>query len=96
MNHMTQPTPDAFRLVALIDAHDKANSNTPDSSGKIAGFDSFALTGAAGHRAQLMIEGHGTLRKTLTPQQIDELTRLLAAMWRDGFAVGVSSQSHDD
>ncbi len=92
---MSQPTPDTFRLVALIDAHDKVNGNTPDGSGKVAGFDSFALTGAAGHRAQLMIEGHGTLRKTLAPQQIDELARLLASMWRDGFAVGVRSQQPD-
>jgi hypothetical protein len=95
MNRMNQPTPDNFRLAALIDAHDKANGNNPDSSGKVAGYDSFALTGAAGHRAQLMIEGHGTLRKTLTPRQIDELTQLLAVMWRDGFAVGVRSQQPD-
>ena len=92
---MNQPTPDNFRLVALIDAHDKADGNSPDSSGKVAGFDSFALTGAAGHRAQLMIEGHGTLRKTLAPEQIDELTQLLTAMWRDGFVVGARSQSPD-
>lgn len=92
---MSQPTPDNFRLVALIDAHDQANGNAPHSDGKVAGFDSFALTGAADSRAQLMIEGHGTLRKTLAPQQIDELTQLLAAMWRDGFAVGVRSQDPD-
>lgn len=92
---MTQPHPDSLRLAVLIDAHDKANGNASDNDGKIAGFDDFALAGAAGHRAQLMLEGHGALRKTLSPQQIDELRRLMAAMWRDGFAVGASSQRPD-
>ncbi|MFE0420855.1 hypothetical protein [Streptomyces tendae] len=41
---------------------------------------SFSLLGAAGVRAQLMLEGHGNLRKVLTPQQLDEMRRLLAAM----------------
>lgn len=90
---MTEPSPDTLRLVALIANHDDANGNTPDPDGKIAGYDNYALTGAAGRRAQLMLEGHGTLRKTLAPQQQEELVRLLAAMWRDGFAVGARSQS---
>jgi hypothetical protein len=89
MNHMT---PDNLLLVALIDAHDRSNGNTPGPDGKIAGIDSFALTGAAGVRAQQMLEGHGALRKTITPEQQQELVRLLAAMWCDGFAVGARSQ----
>ncbi|ANZ13371.1 hypothetical protein SNOUR_43695 [Streptomyces noursei ATCC 11455] len=64
MNHMTQPHPDNLRLIALITDHDQATGNAPDPAGKVAGYDSFALLGAAGHRAQLMLEGHGTLRKT--------------------------------
>jgi len=39
-----------------------------------------------------MIEGQGTLRKTLRAEQIDELTTLLTAMWMDGFAVGARSR----
>lgn len=38
-----------------------------------------------------MTEGFGTLRKTLSAQQLDELQQLLAAMWKDGFAVGARS-----
>lgn len=89
---MTQPHPDSLRLAALIAAHDEATGNAPDSNGKIAGYDNSALLGAAGRRAQLMLEGFGTLRKTLAPQQINELWELLAVMWEDGFAVGARSQ----
>ena len=39
-----------------------------------------------------MVKGYGTLRKTLSPEKIDELTQLLAAMWKDGFAVGARSR----
>ncbi|MFI6282908.1 hypothetical protein [Streptomyces sp. NPDC050988] len=89
---MTQTHRDNLRLIALISAHDQTNGNAPDSDGKIAGYDSFSLLGAAGHRAQLMFEGFGTLRKTLNPRQLEELHHLLAAMWMDGFAVGARSQ----
>jgi len=89
---MTELHPDHLRLIALIRDHDDTNGNAPDPDGKIAGYDSFALTGAAGHRAQLFAQGFGNLRKTLGPQQQEELVRLLATMWRDGFAVGARSQ----
>lgn len=89
---MTDLHPDHLRLVALIANHDEANGNASDPDGKIAGYDSFALTGAAGHRARLIAEGFGTLRKTLTPQQQQDLIRLLTTAWRDGFAVGARSQ----
>ncbi|RSS37447.1 hypothetical protein [Streptomyces sp. WAC08241] len=89
---MTQPHPDSLRLVSLIFDHDEAGGNSPDQGGKIAGYDSFALLGAAAHRANLMLEGNGTLRKTLTPEQLRELRDLLAAMWKDGFAVGARSR----
>lgn len=39
-----------------------------------------------------MAQGFGTLRMTLNAQQLDELQQLLAAMWKDGFAVGARSQ----
>ncbi|MFK4272563.1 hypothetical protein [Streptomyces milbemycinicus] len=92
MNHTSQPHPGSWRFAALIAVHGQANGNSPDPAGKIAGYDSLALLEAAGHGAQQMLEGHGTLRKTLNPQQIDELRRLLAAMWQDGFTVGVRSR----
>ncbi|MFH8257569.1 hypothetical protein [Streptomyces roseolus] len=80
--------PDFLRLVALLADHDETNGNHPATDGTIAGYDSFALLGAAAHRAQLMTEGFGTLRKTLNAQQLDELQQILAAMWKDGFAIG--------
>ncbi|MGW3390532.1 hypothetical protein [Streptomyces cinereoruber] len=84
--------PDFLRLVALLSDHDETNGNLPAADGTVAGYDSFALLGAAAHRAQLMTEGSGTLRKTLSAQQLDELQKLLAAMWKDGFAIGARSQ----
>ncbi|GAA2720562.1 MULTISPECIES: hypothetical protein [Streptomyces] len=86
------PHPDFLRLVALLADHDESNGNLPAADGTIAGYDSFALQRAAAHRARLMAEGLGTLRKTLNAQQLRELQQLLAAMWKDGFAVGVRSQ----
>ncbi|MGW3954619.1 hypothetical protein ACWEKM_27640 [Streptomyces sp. NPDC004752] len=93
---MTQTHRDSLRLIALISTHDQTNGNAPDPEGKIAGYDSFSLLGAAGHRSQLMVEGFGTLRKTLNPQQLDELHGLLASMWMDGFAIGARSQQPSD
>lgn len=84
--------PDSLLLVALIDAHDRANGNTPDSSGNVAGINSSALTGAAGHRAQQMFDGYGSMAASLNPQQKKELVQLMAALWKDGFAVGARSQ----
>lgn len=84
--------PDFLRLVALLADHDETNGNLPAEDGTVAGYDSFALLGAAAHRAQLMAEGFGTLRKTLSAQQLDELQQLLASMWKDGFAIGARSQ----
>jgi hypothetical protein len=89
MNHMH---PDSLLLVSLIDAHDQTNGNTPDSDGKISGIDSSALTGAAGHRAQQMLDGYGSMIASLDPQQKKDLVMLMAALWKDGFAVG--AQSH--
>ncbi|MFD7958465.1 hypothetical protein ACFV4X_33935 [Streptomyces ardesiacus] len=86
------PHPDSLRLAALLADHDESNGNLPAADGTIAGYDSFALLGAAAHRAHLMTEGFGTLRKTLNAQQLDELQGLLAVMWKDGFAVGARSQ----
>jgi hypothetical protein len=91
MNHMTHP--DTFKLLAAIKDHDDRGGNTTDPDGKVAGIDAFALLGAAGARAKLMAEGFGALRKTLSPQQQEELVRLLAAMWRDGFVVGANFEA---
>ncbi|MER5372761.1 hypothetical protein [Streptomyces sp. NPDC002553] len=84
--------PDFLRLVALLADHDETNGNLPAADGSIAGYDSFALLGAGAHRARLMAEGFGTLRKTLNGQQLHEFQQLLAAMWKDGFAIGARSQ----
>jgi len=92
MNPMTHH-PDTLKLVAAISDHDERGGNTTGPDGKVAGVDAFALLGAAGARAKLMAEGFGTLRKTLSPQQQDELLRLLAAMWRDGFIVGANYEA---
>ncbi|MCQ1577241.1 hypothetical protein [Streptomyces parvus] len=89
---MTPIHPDSLLLATLINTHDQTNGNAPDSKGKIAGYDSSCLLGAGGHRAQLMVKGFGTLRKTLNPRQLEELHHILAAMWKDGFAVGACSQ----
>jgi hypothetical protein len=86
MNHMTHP--DTFKLLAAIRDHDERGGNTTGPDGKVAGVDAFTVLGAAGARAQVMAEGFGSLRKTLNPQQRQELERLLAAMWQDGFIVG--------
>ncbi|MFD5554677.1 hypothetical protein ACFWIA_12670 [Streptomyces sp. NPDC127068] len=89
---MTQPHPDVRRLVALIAEHDRSRGSIPDPDGKIAGYDGLVLLGAAGHRARFVLEGHGTLRNTLTPRQLGELCRLFAVAWQDGFAVGARSR----
>lgn len=84
--------PDSLLLAALIDAHDHANGNTPDSNSNIAGINTFALTGAAGARAQQMFDDHGSMAASLNPQQKKELVQLMAALWKDGFVVGARSQ----
>ncbi|MFB6984571.1 hypothetical protein ACNPQN_32605 [Streptomyces sp. NPDC056297] len=93
---MPQPSPDNFRLIALLRDHDHSNGNEPGPDGKLAGYDSSSLLGAAGVRAKMMFEGHGTLRKILPPEHHEEVIRLMAAMWRDGFVVGARSQQTDD
>lgn len=82
--------PDAFKLIAAIDSHDKRGGNTKDANGNVAGVDHFSLLGAAGRRAQLAASAFGNLRKVLNPKQQEELQQLLAMMWMDGFAVGVA------
>ncbi|MFD7884057.1 hypothetical protein ACFV3N_16660 [Streptomyces bauhiniae] len=84
--------PDSLRLVALIKEHDDGEGNAPDRNGKTSGFDRTALLGAAAHRGNLLYENFGPLRKTLTTKQADEVLRLLAAAWLDGFAVGGRAQ----
>lgn len=83
--------PDSLLLVALIDAHDRTNGNTPDSDGKTAGIDDFALIGAAVRRAQQILDGYGSMIANLEPQQKEDLAKLMAALWKDGFAVGARS-----
>lgn len=84
--------PDSFRLIALIKRHDDNEGNAPDAEGRTAGYDRFALTGAAAHRGTLLLEGFDPLRKTLAPRQVDDVLRLLTAAWLDAFAVGASSR----
>ncbi|MEV8092639.1 hypothetical protein [Streptomyces nigra] len=86
------PHPDSLRLAALLADHDESNGSLPAADGTVAGYDSVALSRASAHRAQLLAETHGTLRKTLGPRQFAELQQLLAAMWEDGFAVGARSR----
>ncbi|WP_331731953.1 hypothetical protein OG613_49130 (plasmid) [Streptomyces sp. NBC_00015] len=92
---MTQPHPDNFRLRALLAEHDQSNGNAPGPDGKIAGYDSFSLLGAAGVRASMMFEGFGPLRKVLPPEHHEEIIKIMAALWKDGFAVGARSQQTD-
>ncbi|MER5889686.1 hypothetical protein ABT160_38165 [Streptomyces sp. NPDC001941] len=89
---MTSLHPDFLRLVALLAEHDETDGNLPAADGTIAGYDNFALLGAAAHRALLMAEGLSTLHKTLNAQQGHEFLQLLSAMWTDGFAIGARSQ----
>lgn len=93
---MPQPHPDNRRLIALLHNHDQSNGNEPGPDGKLAGYDSFSLLGAAGVRARMMFEGFGNARKILPPEHHDEVIRLMAALWRDGFVVGARSQQTDD
>lgn len=90
---MTEPHPDAFKLIAAVRDHDERGGNATGPDGKVAGVDAFALLGAAGTRARMMAEGFGNLRKTLNPQQQQELEQLLTAMWRDGFVVGANYEA---
>lgn len=93
---MTRFEQDSRTLGALIDDHDRALGNGIDQDGKTAGYNHVALLGAAGVRAKQLLEGHGILRQTLSPQQTDELLEFLVVMWRDGFAIGVRSQQAAD
>lgn len=79
--------PDHLLLAAVIDRHHSENGNVPDTEDRIAGVDSFALVGASGFRARKLIEQRGI------PADHKELEMLLAAFWRDGFAVGVRTHA---
>lgn len=93
---MPQPHSDNSRIKTLIHEHDRADGNQPGPDGKLVGYDSFALFESALIRARTMFEGYGPLRKTMPPERHDEVIRLMAAMWQDGFVIGARSQQTDD
>ncbi|MFJ5635234.1 hypothetical protein ACIQF5_21685 [Streptomyces goshikiensis] len=92
---MTQHRSDSVRLIDLLTEHDRTNGNEPDSDGRTAGYDSFSLLGAAGVRSRMMFENYGPLRQVLAPEHHEKVIQIMAAMWKDGFAVGARSQQTD-
>lgn len=91
------PHPDSFKLIKAAHVHDDACEGLPDSNGEVGGVSHFALMGMAGHRAKLMLDNFGTLRKTLTPRQMDEVLKNMGAMWIDGFAMrGAYDRMHGE